>query len=296
LSTLAPIALFVYKRLDHVQKTLESLSKNQLANRSDLYIFSDYAKSLSDVSTINGVRNYCSKVKNFKSIKIVNRSQNFGLAKNLVSGISEVLKNNDKIIVIEDDLITDKYFLQYMNDSLNKFQNNKEVISIHGYLYPLKKNMSKPSFLKGADCWGWGTWKRGWDLYNADTNFLLNEIISNKKEKEFNFNNSYDYVGMLKRTLHKSHSSWAVKWYASAFIKNKLTLYPPHSLVHNIGNDGSGTNSSKALIYDNFLRNIPIDIDNIDIVENYDLRSEFEFYFNYKNNLIKKLYNRIFNS
>ena len=99
---------------------------------------------------------------------------------------------------------------------------------------------------------------------------------------------------MLKKTLEKSRNSWAIKWYASAFIENKLTLYPSHSLVHNIGNDGSGTNTSKDESYDNCLLNIPIDIENIDIIENQELRNEFEIYFKSRTNLIKKFYNKIF--
>lgn len=293
MADLAPIALFVYNRIEHVQKTIKSLSNNVLADESDLYIFSDNAKFPDDLNSINQVRNFCSKLENFKSVNIIHRESNYGLAKNLVSGITEILEKNEKIIVLEDDLLTDKFFLKYMNEALDRFKNNEEVISIHGYVYPLKKKMRTPSFLKGADCWGWATWKRGWKLYNDDSNFLLKEIIKSNRDKEFNFNNSYNYLKMLKKTLSNKNSSWAVKWYASAFINNKLTLYPPHSLVHNIGNDGTGTNSPKNKIYDNFLRSTPIKFEGVQINENKELRNEFENYFNSKNNFLKKIINRL---
>ena len=155
------------------------------------------------------------------------------------------------------------------------------------------EQFDNPSFLKGADCWGWATWKKKWSIYNDDAYFLLEEIKLKKKEKEFNFNNSYNYLRILKKNLIDNKNSWAIKWYASAFIYNKLTLYPPYSLIHNIGNDGSGTNSSKNKIYDNNLKNLPIEINQIEIKENYELRSEFENYFNSKNNIIKKILNKI---
>ena len=294
MTSLAPIALFVYNRVDHVQKTLKYLSNNFLANESDLYIFSDGAKTLSDKDSVNQVRNFCSNIKNFKSVSNVNRDKNYGLAKSLVSGISEILKKNEKIIVLEDDLLADKFFLKYMNEALEKYQKCDEVISVHGYLYPLKNKNNKTFFLKGADCWGWGTWKRGWDLYTENTNFLYSKIIENNKETEFNFNGSYNYLKMLEDNLVDKNSSWAIRWYASAFVNDKLTLYPPHSLIHNIGNDGSGTNSSKSNIYDNYLKNLPVNLDDIIINENKDLRFEFEKYFRSKNNLIKKIFNRIF--
>jgi hypothetical protein len=293
LEKLSPIALFVYNRPYHTKKTIEYLSKNVYAQNSDLFIFSDSPKNPAEVSKVNEVRNYCHDIKSFKSIKVILREKNLGLAKNITDGISDILKKNEKVIVLEDDLLTDRYFLKYMNEALNKFKNSEDVISIHGYIYPLKKQFDNPSFLKGADCWGWATWKKKWSIYNDDAYFLLEEIKLKKKEKEFNFNNSYNYLRILKKNLIDNKNSWAIKWYASAFIYNKLTLYPPYSLIHNIGNDGSGTNSSKNKIYDNNLKNLPIEINQIEIKENYELRSEFENYFNSKNNIIKKILNKI---
>ena len=292
LENLAPIALFVYNRPYHTKKTIEYLSKNVYAQNSDLFIFSDYSKSDSETDKVNEVRNYCFNIKKFKSVKVILREKNLGLANNIVDGISYILKRNEKIIVLEDDLLTDKYFLKYMNEMLDKFQDNKDVISIHGYIYPLKKKFIKPSFLKGADCWGWATWKSEWNIYNDNANFLLKEIRLKKKQKEFNFNNSYNYLKMLKKTVSNNNYSWAIKWYASAFINNKLTLYPPYSLIHNIGNDGSGTNNLKNKMFHNKLKNIPIEIDQIEVRENHELRKEFENFFNSKKNIIKKIINK----
>ncbi len=293
LKNLAPIALFVYNRPYQTKKTIEYLSRNIYAENSDLFIYSDFPKTHVEANKVNEVRNYCFGIKKFKSIKVILREKNLGLAHNIVDGISNILRKNEKIIVLEDDLLTDKYFLKYMNEALNRFQHEKDVISIHGYVYPLKKKFNKPSFLKGADCWGWGTWKPEWNIYNDNSSILLEEIKLKKKEKEFNFNNSYNYLRILKKTLTESNNSWAIKWYASAFLKNKLTLYPPHSLIHNIGNDGSGTNSSNNNIYDNILKNLPIEIDQIEISENQELRNEFENFFNSKNSTIKKILNKI---
>ena len=224
LEKLSPIALFVYNRPYHTKKTIEYLSKNVYAQNSDLFIFSDSPKNPAEVSKVNEVRNYCHDIKSFKSIKVILREKNLGLAKNITDGISDILKKNEKVIVLEDDLLTDRYFLKYMNEALNKFKNSEDVISIHGYIYPLKKQFDNPSFLKGADCWGWATWKKKWSIYNDDAYFLLEEIKLKKKEKEFNFNNSYNYLRILKKNLIDNKNSWAIKWYASAFIYNKLTL------------------------------------------------------------------------
>ena len=113
---LAPIALFVYNRIDHLKKTIKSLKKNKLSIKSDLIIFSDYAKNNENIKNILEVRKYIKKLKGFKKIKIYERDKNFGLSKNIISGVSIVLKKYKNIIVIEDDLILDKFFLDFMND------------------------------------------------------------------------------------------------------------------------------------------------------------------------------------
>ena len=193
MTKLSPIAIFVYNRHDHFVKTIKYLKKNYLSNKSQIYIFSDGSKKNSDIKPVQKIRNYCKKIKGFKSIKTFERKTNFGLSRNLVDGISKILKKHKSVIVLEDDLLTDKFFLKYMNDSLNYYSKNKKVISIHAYLYPIKNIIKKPFFLKGADCWGWGTWRRGWKLYNSNSKSLLKFLKTKKKEKEFNFNNTFAY-------------------------------------------------------------------------------------------------------
>ena len=204
------------------------------------------------------------------------------------------MKKHKSVIVLEDDLLTDKFFLKYMNDSLNYYSKNKKVISIHAYLYPIKNIIKKPFFLKGADCWGWGTWRRGWKLYNSNSKSLLKFLKTKKKEKEFNFNNTFAYSKMLRDNINKKNDSWAIKWYASAFLKNKLTLYPPYSLIKNIGNDGSGTNSKSDRKYDVTLKNKKINIKNIQIKEDELAKKHIENFFYSNLNFIKKVYRIIF--
>lgn len=243
ISKLAPIVLFVYNRVDHLKKTIISLKRNKLSKKSDLIIFSDNSKNKNDEKKVFEVRKYIHKLKGFKKIKIYQRKKNLGLSKNIISGVSYVLKKYQNLIVIEDDLILDKFFLNYMNDGLKFFKNKKDVASIHGYIYPINFKSRIPDyfFIKGADCWGWATWKRSWDQFEKNGEKLKNIIDRNNLKKEFNFNNSYDYYKMLKNQIKGRNDSWAIRWYASTFIKNMYTLYPKKTFVKNIGADGSGT-------------------------------------------------------
>jgi len=128
MKNLAPIALFTYNRLDFIKILVDSLKKNTLSKKSIIYIFSDSWKDLEDKKNVLEVRNFIKNVSGFKKIIIISRKKNYGLAKNIISGVNFVLKKNKKIIVLEDDLELSKYFLNYLNDGLNIYEKEKKLL------------------------------------------------------------------------------------------------------------------------------------------------------------------------
>src|SRR6185436_7443354 len=240
---LAPIALFVYNRPFHTLRTLEHLEANFLASNSEIYIYSDGAKTSAgpdDLQNIQEVRKIIRKKKWCGKVNIIESAVNLGLANSIIGGVTNVINQHEKIIVLEDDMVTSKWFLKFMNDFLNIYEPYEEIISATGYVYPAKKKLPEIFFLKGTFCWSWATWKRGWDIFEPDGKKLMNELNEKNLAYEFDFNGSYYYTQILKDQIEGKNDSWALRWHASAFLKNKMTLLPGNSLVQNIGNDGSG--------------------------------------------------------
>jgi hypothetical protein len=134
-------------------------------------------------------------------------------------------------------------------------------------------------FLPGADCWGWATWRRGWRLFNPNGQFLHDELRRRNLLNAFDFNGTYGYSKMLEGQIKGLNDSWAVRWYASAFLANKLTLYPGRSLVHNIGNDSSGTHCSDVSTHDAELSRTPVDLNEIEVVPSVVGQAAFEAFF-----------------
>lgn len=275
----APIALFVYGRPWHTQQTVEALQRNHLAEHSDLYVFADAPKRPQAAHAVQQVRDYIATVQGFRSVQVTLRPNNFGLSKSIISGTSELVDRHGKVIVLEDDLITAPYFLTYMNEALDRFSDDDRVISIHGYVYPTGRALPEAFFLRGADCWGWATWKRGWQLFNPDGKGLLQEIRRRRLTKLFDFNNSYPYVKMLEDQTVGKNDSWAVRWYASAFLAEKLTLYPGKSLVHNVGNDSSGTHCGLTSAWDTSVSESAVSLDRVVMQDCAEARKAFERYF-----------------
>lgn len=286
----APIALFVYNRPDHTRRTVDALRQNKLAQDSDLIIFSDAAKTEEQVDKVRAVRQYIHQINGFKSVTVIERSNNFGLAKSIIDGVTSVVNQYGRIIVLEDDMETSPYFLTYMNEALDKYADDDRVISIHGYVYPVKEALPEAFFLRGADCWGWATWRRGWALFNTDGQALLNKLKSRNLLRSFDFNGAYSYSKMLEHQIKGKNDSWAVRWYASAFLANKLTLYPGRSLVRNIGIDGSGRHCGVDTSYDVQLASTPIDISKLDVTDSTIGREAFEKFFRRRRgNTLKRL-------
>ncbi|HCE45322.1 MAG TPA: glycosyl transferase [Lentisphaeria bacterium] len=194
---------------------------------------------------VREVREYIRTIRGFKSVRIVERDTNLGLAKSIISGVAEVINEYGRIIVLEDDMVTSPYFLRYMNEALELYEKEDKVISIHGYVYPIQ-DLPETFFIKGADCWGWATWKRGWDLFEQDGKKLLKKLEDGNLTSEFDNDGAYPYTKMLRDQIRGKNNSWAIRWYASAFLNDKLTLYPGSSLVKNIGLDDSGTHNDST--------------------------------------------------
>lgn len=267
---LAPIIIFAYNRLIHLEKTVEALKNNELADESDLFIFSDGSKIENDES-VKKVREYIKTIDGFKSVTIIEREKNLGLANSIISGVTEIVNKFGKVIVLEDDLVTSKYFLRFMNDGLNFYENEEKVISIHGYMYDVKKDLPETFFLKGADCLGWATWKRGWQLFNPDGKKLLEDIMAGNLQNDLDMNGRSQFTRMLSDQVAGRNNSWAVRWHVSAFLNGKITLWSSKSLVFHYWENGKkGTNCGATPFLDTELSDRTINVESIPLTDNIE--------------------------
>jgi len=247
-ATLAPIAFFAYNRPDHAKLVLESLSRNTLANESVLFIFIDGPKpgaSEEDKAAIEKVKEVVQEKKWCKEVHIKASEANKGLIKANTEGVTEVVNQFGKVIVMEDDGVLSPGFLKYMNDALNFYQDNPQVMHIAAYRRPdLAAVDVKEStyFFYHTTTWGWATWKRAWDKFTPDA-FAVREAVKAKGNiRKLNMDNTYEFFWGLKAVALGKLKSWNAIWHSVVFLNDGLCLYPQKSLVSNIGHDGSGTN------------------------------------------------------
>ena len=252
MTNLAPIIVFCYNRPDHLEQTLEALSRNELADQSTLYIYCDGPKEgasdeirqkIADVRQVARKRQWC------KEVHVVEREHNVGLMNNIVGAVTEIVNRYGRVITMEDDIITSKGYLRFMNEALELYKDDEQVMHISGYMWPHKHKLPNTFFYEvpypGG---GWATWQRAWQHYTNDIQSFYNYWCT--RWDEFNkFGDNY-LQKQLEANYYGTMKTWFIKWHAVMLQRGALTLYPGQSLTNNIGFDDQATNCYTTTKFD----------------------------------------------
>lgn len=238
---LAPVAIFVFRRPDHLKGALESLKQCPEFDATKFFVFSDGPRNAIDAKGVEEVRKLAKEMLGNKA-EYFFQEHNIGLSKSIIQGTNEVLKKHKNIIVLEDDLVLSKNFLWFMNTALDKYENSDNVFQVSGHNFiSADAGRTETIMLPFSSSWGWGTWKRAWSHFDPQATGW--EIIKADRflRKRFNLEGIYDYSKMLTDQMEGKIDSWAVRWYWTIFNNDGIIVYPPYTLVQNTGFDGSGT-------------------------------------------------------
>ena len=288
----APVAVFAYRRPQHLMTVMESLARNDQARDTDVIVFIDGPRTEHDRALVRRVREVVDTLCGFRSVHVEAATTNRGLSKSLIRGISQVLRTHERLIVLEDDIKVGAHFLDFMNDALDIYSESQDVASIHGYVYPHQAALAETFFIRGADCWGWGTWRRAWRHFQPDGRRLLQELRARGLTNLFNFGGTAPYEEMLIDQIEGRNDSWAVRWYASALVNDMFTLYPNQPMAINIGEDGSGTHRGSSSAYQQQLSQSPVTVERIPIVESEEGREAFREFFGSRHNIPSSKFGR----
>ena len=216
------------------------------SKESDLFIFIDGGKphaSQTELEQIKEVKKYSRTVDGFKSVQIIEQNENIGLSKSITKGISHVLQSYKNIIVLEDDIVVGKDFLNFMNNALIKYENEPQIAGISGYSFPI--NEIAPYLTRTGSCWGWATYKRVWEDFIKKRDQLSLDLIATQEQDLFNVCGKV-YSDMFLQTRQGIIQSWAVEFYLYYFSQKQFFLMPGVNLIANEGFDGSGVHSKKG--------------------------------------------------
>ena len=278
----APIVLFVYNRPDLTLSTLQHLSRNKEAKESTLYVYCDGPKagaSTEQLQLVKQVREIVHREPWCGRVIVLEAEQNKGLATSVIDGVTEVISKHGKVIVLEDDLTVSPFFLQYMNDGLHRYEHAEKVLAVHGYLYPftIPANYKPSTFLvHDPGSLGWGTWSRAWSKFERDTDKVIEQIKAKGLKAAFDFWGANPFFRMLHQHKHGKVSSWAIRWRATAYLYDMLTLDPVKSLVRHDGNVAAATHHFKEedWLYTEIYQQ-PVPVEDIPVENNLPMERVF---------------------
>lgn len=253
--TFAPIIVFSYNRPNHLKRTLEALSKNELASESDLFIYCDGAKENASEEQLKNIaqnRIVAHSAQGFKTVHVVERKKNIGLANSIITGVSEVIDVYGRAIILEDDLLTSPYFLRYMNLALDYYNGRPGVMSISANRPPRDKMEIPDDYeydvfvcLRSYST-GWATWKEKWHQVDWSLDYLEDFLKHPHQVEAFNRAGD-DMTDLLIMQRDGIIDSWAMRFGFAHFKEHAIAILPCISYVDNIGFDGTGRHSGTNL-------------------------------------------------
>jgi hypothetical protein len=246
----APIALFAFKRPAHTRRTFESLATNLEFNESPLIVYCDGARNEDESAQVAETRKLVRDWPHPNKI-IIERNRNWGLANSVIAGVTELCERFGRVIVVEDDLIVSPVFLNYLNRALEHYADEPKVMQVSGYMFPIAASKTdEVLFLPITSTWGWATWSRAWKYFGIDESEIATLLADPNRRRAFDLDGCYPYTRRLNQQLAAKSDSWGIQWYLSVFSANGLIVYPPDTLVQNMGHDGSGANCRVELAQD----------------------------------------------
>lgn len=238
-----PIAIFAFKRPDHLERALASLDRCPEFASSHLRIYCDGPRSEPEAVLTERARCVAERWPH-PSKSVVARQTNLGLATSISTGVGDLCDEFGKVIVIEDDLTVSPTYLRYMNEALDRYKDCGSVMQVVGHVYPARfRSRNDAVMLPMSSTLGWGTWQRAWRLYDATMSGRGVLDGDEALRRRFDLGGAYPYYDMLKAQIAGDVDSWGIKWYLSVFLANGLCVFPTKSLVaHEV--DGTGTHCS----------------------------------------------------
>jgi GR25 family glycosyltransferase involved in LPS biosynthesis len=284
-----PVVIFAYNRLGCLTQTWRSLTNCSGFEGRDIFIFQDGLKEGGESEKWNVVNAFLKEISQLHQVQLITRNDNLGLAVSVHSGISEVLTNFETVIVLEDDLILAKDFLEFMDSALSVYKDRKDIYSISGFSHFKNHEIQQDVFVyQRPNSWGWATWREKWTGFELDA--IPRSVLDDYSLlKEFQ-KGGVDLPWMLRNQFRGKINSWAIQWSFYQFKSKGFSVSPRWSKVENIGFGEDATHTKKLGNVTGKLCDSKL-ILNASIVEDITITKKYRAY--YRLGLISRCLNKI---
>lgn len=250
-----PVLLIGFNRPDEIKVTLDAIRQ---VRPSKLYVAIDGARSnkTGEEAKVAKVKRIVENIDWPCETHYRYAESNLGCKGNIPSAISWVLENEDRVIIIEDDIVAPPSFFLFEEQMLERYKDDSRIAMVSGNNYtPI--NIDTDYLFSNYAChiWGWGTWKRSWKDFDVNIPSLMGQLqeglpklksITNSRA-EYRFYLDY-YKRIRKSQLGGYDNYWGPQYMYFILENNLLVIVPRVNLASNIGNISSRDNRNNSKI------------------------------------------------
>ena len=243
------LILLLFNRPEHTKNVLEGLKRNGIKN---LRAYLDFSSKPADLIKQNKILKI---INNFDGINIdlIQRKENFGLAKSVTKSLDEVFDDGaEAAVLLEDDCVLIENGFSFFEQGLHQLKDNKQIRSLCGYTFPSRNLVfdydSDILLLSRFSSWGWGTWADRWVQYEGDYKKVI-QLIDSIHLKIEDFAPDIDIVRKSPKYLNGEADVWSINWILLHYITSTFAVFPRESVISNIGLDGSGVNCENTDVF-----------------------------------------------
>ncbi|NOQ29769.1 MAG: nucleotide-diphospho-sugar transferase [Helicobacteraceae bacterium] len=246
------VLFLVFNRLDTTKKVFEAIRE---AKPPKLYIASDGAREekTGEKEQVESIRNYIMEHIDWEcEIKLLFRDNNLGCKYAVSSAIDWFFVNEEMGIILEDDCLASQDFFTFCEKLLLKYKNDTRISMISGTSYLFNEIDSDEDyfFSKYMAIWGWATWKRAWNSYDAEMQDWNKVKMQNRLKSIFfwdkNIENIFSHYFDLG--YEKKVDTWDFQWVYTCLINSGYSITPYKNLVSNIGVEGTRSSENSPFI------------------------------------------------
>ncbi|MEI9890291.1 MAG: hypothetical protein WDN45_06390 [Caulobacteraceae bacterium] len=183
------------------------------------------------------------------NMEIVEAPSNKGLARSIIGAVAQLTEAHGRVIVIEDDLILHPSALDWFNRALDRFADDPQVFHVTAYQFPTPafRERKEGMLLPFISSWGWATWGRAWTAFDPAATGWEDLVSDAARRRAFNLDDSFPLAEYLTAQMQGRHDSWASRWAWSVFKAGGQAVFPPTSLVRNMGFDETATHNGLGI-------------------------------------------------
>jgi hypothetical protein len=240
------ILFLVFNRPDTTAKVFEQIRRYRPAR---LYVAADGPRRerTDEAERCARTREIATRIDWPCTLKTLFRDDNLGCKVAVSSAISWFFEHEEEGVILEDDCLPSPSFFWYCAELLERYRHNERVMHIGGANFGqgVSREEAGYYFSNYVHVWGWASWRRAWNGYDVNLQFLSDFERSDQFRSTFRRNRERRFWSALASEVRDGGiDTWDVQWFFHVLRSGGVATIPTVNLISNLGFGEISTHTS----------------------------------------------------